>query len=133
MKQEKTEAEKLYEWWSIQELYQDEDGDEYLEIGLKGESNYQNNIDKCTEGDNVFCMAEPTNPYDKNAIKVCIDKAGKRTIGYLPRDIAKLLSPILKGIVLDAPIQSIAGGYDDKEYKGVWIRLYLEFNHKKKG
>jgi len=136
-----TDAEKLYEWWNAQELHWDEDDefkirnnlddeDGYLEVGLKGESNYQNNIADCAEEDVVFCVAEPTNPYDKNAVKVCMDESGERIIGYFPRDVAKLLSPLLKGNVLKAPIQSIAGGYEDKKYKGVWIRLYIKFNRK---
>jgi hypothetical protein len=128
------DAEKLYQWWENQEIYfsdlsefeglqvptewLSEDAG-YVNIGLKGESNYQENIDKCNEMDIVFLIPEPNNPYDHNAIKVCRHENTTETIGYIPKEIAGLLSPLLKDDILKSLIDDIGGGYGDKKFKGI--------------
>jgi hypothetical protein len=52
-------------------------------VGLVGESHYQPAIRKLSVGDPVQIMAEPTNPYDPEAI-VVRSKLGQ-VIGYIPR------------------------------------------------
>ena len=54
---------------------------------MKGEASYQRNIRRvAAPGKLVALVDEPTNPYDKNAVRVDVDGL---TIGYVPREHAK--------------------------------------------
>lgn len=52
----------------------------------------QENIKKfgCKDIGSFALVREPNNPYDPNAIRVCL---GKYKLGYVPRGIAKELAP----------------------------------------
>ncbi len=53
------------------------------QLGIVGESNYQDAICQCIEGERVYVCHEPDNPYDDLALKV--ETAGGRTIGYVAK------------------------------------------------
>lgn len=53
-------------------------------IGIVGESNYQDAIRSCAQGDPVLVQLEPDNPYDDRALAVV--RTDGRVIGYIPRD-----------------------------------------------
>jgi hypothetical protein len=52
-------------------------------VGIVGESHYQPAIRKCRQGQSVSIVPEPTNQYDKRALRVV--SAQGETIGYIPK------------------------------------------------
>jgi hypothetical protein len=55
---------------------------------VAGESHYQANIRRVAAvGKPVQLIPEPTNKYDRNAVRIDVDGL---TIGYIPRDIARV-------------------------------------------
>lgn len=108
-------------------------GQEDLEV--VGELAYQDalwNLCHGTEGERVrygivaVLLPEPANPYDRNAIAVQIDR---RTVGYLPRAMAKEYMPGLKrlmklhgGYIALRGVIVGGGFYDDGPGRlGVWL------------
>jgi hypothetical protein len=56
------------------------------ETWLRGVSNYQRDLRKVGKGPNTFLfIAEPTNKFDKHAVKVCVQLGQRQLkVGYLP-------------------------------------------------
>lgn len=55
---------------------------------------------------------EPSNPYDPNALAVKIAMTdGVKHVGYVPRDLAKQIAPLLDGENLMVVIDSVTGGF----------------------
>jgi hypothetical protein len=78
-------------------------------------TNYQ--IETLTKGAVIQLEREPTNEYDTNAIICNAYIDGKPThVGYVPKEIAKFLSPMIddslvfEAVVLDARGQVIRAG-----------------------
>jgi HIRAN domain len=105
------------------------------QIRVVGESYYEDNLDqvcggRTDEGHDYDCMAvlvaEPTNPYDPNAVAVYVDG---RMVGHLPRDAAKAYQPIARrlGGHYGACTANIRGGWDrgggDTGHYGVVLDL----------
>jgi len=89
-------------------------------IEVVGESHYQAALlavsgGKTPDGpertDHVAQLVlEPTNPYDRNAVRVEIDG---RLVGYLPKAFASRLAPTLRELAAPAFCQArITGGWD---------------------
>lgn len=89
-------------------------------IEVVGESNYQAALLAVSGGKTpdgpaqtehlAQLVAEPSNPYDRNAVRVEIDG---RLVGYLPRQFAGRLSAVLREIEGPAMCQArITGGWD---------------------
>ena len=56
---------------------------------------------------------EPDNPYDKNALAVrCVSTDGVVHLGYVPRDLAAQIAPLLEGEALMVTIDAITGGFE---------------------
>ena len=57
--------------------------------------------------------AEPTNPYDPNALAVKVaTKEGVKHVGYVPRDLAKTIAPAFQGEYIMAKLDRIVGGFE---------------------
>lgn len=65
----------------------EETGNARIHFEVVGESNYQHNISPLEDRDDLIAVLVPekNNPYDKNAVRVEIDR---KTVGYLSRDDA---------------------------------------------
>lgn len=61
-----------------------------------GSSRYKTVTVEMKRGDKIVLEAEPNNKYDNNAVKVfAMINGSKKQIGYLTKDIAKIVSPKL--------------------------------------
>lgn len=74
---------------------------------------------------------EPTNPYDANALAVKVaTKDGIKHVGYVPRELAKKIAPLLDGENLMVTIQSITGGFEtwdgERAAYGLVIRIIAD-------
>lgn len=77
------------------------------------------------EGTEMLLVREPTNQYDKNAIKVVV-KDNNIQIGYLSRDVAEKFAPMLdKGRKVNSVICMVVTGGGDLSY-GVNIEIDIE-------
>ncbi|MEO9485122.1 MAG: HIRAN domain-containing protein [Ekhidna sp.] len=72
------------------------------------------------EDDKLSLAAEPTNPYDSNAIQV-LSKFGNQ-IGYLKKDIAETILPALKN---NTEIHVTAKWVNGEKMLGVGLRIEL--------
>jgi hypothetical protein len=105
------------------------DGDGSYPIEVVGESHYFKNLDAIAgaenDGDGVdlvrtaYMVPDPRNPNDRNAVRVDIDE---KIVGYLPRDLAAVLSPALlrAGLVAIQTQAHITAGFDGGSYS-VWL------------
>jgi len=70
----------------------------------------QETISNLNIDDKIYLRRDYTNPYDNNAIGVYVEKNNK-SLGWVPRDIAANLAPIMdQGIKLEALIHHLYGG-----------------------
>lgn len=87
--------------------------------------NRQQVIASLNKGEAVYLVRDPENNHDTNAVEiVCKDQ---QQIGFLNRDMAALIAPVLDGCegVLRASVVALTGGYDAFSFRGVLIRLDL--------
>ena len=79
--------------------------------------------DEFRAGDLLILEREPTNEFDKNAVKVIWSRGIH--IGYIPKQTAISVSELIKdGHKLYAKINEITGGTDDKTNKGINIKIF---------
>ncbi len=86
----------------------------------------QNEILGLVRGDEVVLERDPSNEYDPNAIRVI---ANGHWIGFVPRDTARDLAPLLdEGIPFKAKIQAVRGKSPEIEASpvGVERKIYGE-------
>lgn len=93
------------------------------QLGIVGEVNYQPAVRRCSIGQRVHIVHEPSNPYDPRALAVVTE--GGDTIGYVPRDCWLQGAVHDEGKGCDATIKSIGSG--DSGKLGVVLDIYL--NH----
>ena len=95
-------------------------GDKAYPVGLAGESNYQDAICVCREGEPVRICNEIGNPYDEDALVVVSSR--DETIGYIRRSnwLREAIYDQERGC--EATILSIEG---DREPMGVVIEVRL--------
>ena len=77
---------------------------------------------------NVAFEREANNAYDVNAIKVMVHvgSGDKYHLGFLPKDLAALLAPIMdKGIELVTRFKAVTGGFEGRENYGALIAIEL--------
>lgn len=80
-----------------------------------------------SEDDPVRLVPEPENPHDVNAIAVHVAHAGKvYHCGYIPRELAADIAPILDGESIDARIQAITGGFHWSDGEQASYGLHLQ-------
>lgn len=77
-------------------------------------------------------VPEPTNPYDPNALAVHIAMHDGTIAhaGYVPRELASEVAPLLDGEAVMVKIDSVTGGfeteYGDTAYYGLRINIFLQ-------
>ncbi len=93
-------------------------------LHIVGEASYQTIISKIAKRREPFSItlrAEPTNPYDRNAVAVLVDG---EVVGYLARDLAPRWQPAVlaaesEGFVVTG-VAEVFGGTPDKPSLGVF-------------
>lgn len=83
------------------------------EDGQKIQSLLKDMSEYCCEGTPLSLEHESDNPYDKNAIKVYYEYDH---IGYISRDLAEDLAPLVDQQRVEAEISEITGGEDGKSF-----------------
>lgn len=75
---------------------------------------------------NVTLERETSNAYDANAVRVMVNvgSGGKYHLGFIPRDLAALIAPLLdKGIQLATRFHGVTGGYERRDTYGALIAI----------
>lgn len=91
--------------------------------------NRQEYLERLIGDEPVRLMPEPTNKYDPNAIAVQIAVDGDVLhCGYIPKEIAAKIAPLMDGESFMASIEAITGGFeiDHGEYAAYGLRLKVE-------
>jgi len=76
----------------------------------------------------VNVKREQSNKFDENAliVEVSVNNSRAYQLGYLPKDIAKYLSPVIASVgELNASFIEVVGGYTDKPTRGCKIAIDL--------
>lgn len=75
--------------------------------------NRQETIAKLVGNEPCRLVPEPENPYDVNAIAVHVaTENGVKHIGYLKRELAATVAPLMEGESLMCKIDAITGGFE---------------------
>jgi single-stranded-DNA-specific exonuclease len=100
---------------------------EFIETQVVGVTfeNRQAVVALLTEREKVYLIREPGNAFDPNAIKVV--RWDHQQIGYLHRDLAKILAPRMDRYKRSAPafVTAITGGRYPGSSLGVLIKFFL--------
>lgn len=91
-------------------------------VHLVGESQYQKDIALLREGQVVRLEHEPTNKYDKRAIKA-VDAEGC-TLGYIERDHWVTRAMLKDKVDVFAVVQTLMGGTKGKRMIGVVLTVW---------
>lgn len=86
---------------------------EFFVAGVKFRKDWKENVKELEEGQELHLVPEPTNKFDKNAIKV-IDLRGTM-LGYVPAKTGEALlvsSALKKGYVLKATLTELAPDFE---------------------
>lgn len=74
-------------------------------------------------GEPAYIVPEPNNPHDANALAVqVVTKAGIKHAGYIPRDLAARLAPVLAGRSVRVLVKQVTG----RGYTGIFQGLRIE-------
>lgn len=75
--------------------------------------NRQETIARLSSGEPCQLIPEPENQFDKNAIAVFVTLDGEPAhIGYVPRQLAEWIAPLLKGETIGGKVTEITGGFN---------------------
>ena len=100
-----------------------DDGRYFIATKIAGVGYRQSAASRCYEGQKLTLVRDRENLHDKNAIKVL---AGGEHVGYIPSDVNEGFATYLdSGRNLNADINKIVGGTEDKPSRGIYINLYL--------
>lgn len=111
---------------SFEDPFEVGDDDETLESPLEFYGTMDNKIvgvryydGIMTPGESILCRREPTNAYDRNAVRV--DNIMGSQVGHLPRNLVEKLAPYMdrREIVVDGVLNGHKGPFDCP------VRLYL--------
>ncbi len=88
-------------------------------------------IDTMVGNEVAMLIPEPTNPYDPNAIAVWVafppeSMQDKAQIGYLPKEVAKQVAPMIDGERIQCNINEITGGFWISEVERANLGVVLE-------
>ncbi len=107
-------------------------GNGQFQLEIKGESHYQDNIQRAANKHGysslpAMLILEDENPYDRNAVRVEIDGL---KVGYLSREVAPLYRKQLqlKGHprAIGTCDARIYGGSGDRPTFGIWLDIPVE-------
>ena len=68
---------------------------------LKGTKFYDLRVSGACQGDRVFLVRRPENPFDVNCLDVRLVRCPRYLLGHLEAPIATLLSPLMHGLFLE--------------------------------
>lgn len=98
------------------------DTNETLVVRVKGISHYQEAASHCRIGDKVTLVAEPDNPYDRNAVRV---DCHQRRIGYIAKELAPKIQPLAQQHKVSAVISDVLGERRVDFALGIELRLTI--------
>ncbi|TAK31055.1 MAG: DEAD/DEAH box helicase [Chloroflexota bacterium] len=85
-------------------------GGQWLDVevrGLRYHSRWEE-ISSLSVGDHVVLQREPNNRDDASAVRILLQRLGDEMLGYLDRDISRIVSPLLdEGFVMRATVSRI--------------------------
>jgi len=93
-------------------------------------NNRQNVLAQMTGDEPCMIVPEPENKYDPNALAVWVSLKGERYhVGYVPREIAAEIAPLLEGEKVIATLRGIVGGFTtyDGETASLGLRIGFEY------
>ena len=87
--------------------------------------NRQTVVALLTQWEQVFLIREPDNAFDANAIK--IQRWDRQQIGYINRELAKILAPKMDriGKPVKATVTALTGGYFPGSSLGVVVKFCM--------
>ena len=89
--------------------------------------NRQSVIEKLVGSEPCRLVPEPENAYDSNAIAVLVATAiGVQQIGYLKREFAAKVAPLMEGEPLMCKIMEITGGFETSDGEQAAYGVVLE-------
>lgn len=94
--------------------------------------NRQERIAQLSKIDPVRLEPEPENKFDPNAIAVIVMHKGQRFhCGYVPRELAARIAPLLEGESLMVKIKAVTGGFNtlDGERAAFGLKLTVTLPH----
>jgi len=92
-----------------------------IETHVAGVTFHNVNFASIKKSSKVQIIPEPTNPYDKNALKVVIDGTH---VGYIKKELAETLTPkISSGAYIKAKVKSVVGW--NKPNQGIILTLSI--------
>lgn len=100
-------------------------GKRHLITRVAGVSFYKSNVRFCAKSDPVTLTAEPDNPHDANAVVI---QCNGNKIGYLPRDLAKELSTLVKDARVTATVSGVLGNESAGHHLGIELALVIDEN-----
>lgn len=95
-------------------------------VSFEGRQAY---LAQLTGNEPVRLVPEPKNPFDSNAIAVHVALGGKvMHCGYIPREMAAQIAPLMEGESFDCAIEAVTGGFrlSDGEIAGYGLRLIVQ-------
>jgi len=93
-------------------------------------NNRQNVLAQMTGNEPCMIVPEPENLHDKNALGVWVALKGERFhVGYVPREVAAEIAPLLEGEKVIATLRGIVGGFTtfDGEIASLGLRIGFEY------
>lgn len=105
----------------------------YTKVAGVTYENRQEHLARLHGNEAVRLLPEPTNKYDANAIAVQIampPEAGGEVLhcGYVPKEIAAQIAPLMEGEAFMCEIEDITGGFElsDGTTAALGLRLKIE-------
>lgn len=91
----------------------------------------QDTIKRMTGREPARIVPEPENPYDPNAlaVHVALDDGTVAHVGFIPRDLAAMIAPHLKGEAVMCRLLGVTGGFEtwDGEIASLGLRIEVEY------
>jgi HIRAN domain len=85
-------------------------------------------------GEPCRIQPEPDNRYDPNALAIYVATAdGVKQVGYIPKELAKQLAPLMDGEALTTYVEEVTGGFeigDDGDIAAYGLRIAIEIPDK---
>ncbi len=95
-------------------------------IHLAGESfgDRQKNILHASEGQKVFLIRDPKNPYSPDGTATLVTLADGKELGYIGQKNSSWISKVIDSKKpIEARIKSITGGYAERQMRGIILEI----------
>ena len=106
------------------DVFQSLDDERYfVKANVAGISHRQEAASCCVEGQPLQLIRDVNNKHDRKAIRVLAEELD---IGFVPRDINAAFAEYLDHVgELEAEIEAVVGGTENKPTIGIVMRIYL--------